>query len=217
MLEKIKSFFGIKPKPSPANKAVADFREVEFLISGFQDNIWSGDSVAFGAEMLVEGDASIVIHSTAIPGDNTDTFLARLDRNILKFKPKKVLLHIGGNDFLAKKDPKQILANMKEIGQRLKNGGVQKIGWIEILPLGTKNTAVLLTHPELVEINLIKIPQFIEKVKALNLFDVVAIRKYIQQDNGFIKDEYNGGDNVHCNAKCYIDVWVPIIKEWFRT
>ena len=215
MLDKIKSFFTnlFKPKPKPSPLVV--YREMEFYFKGPQTNIWSGDSVAFNADTFIENDASEPIVSTAIPGDNTETFLARVDRNILKFQPKKVLLHISGNDFLGKKNPDDILNNMKLIYKKLKDGGVEKIGWVETLPLGNSNTAVLLARPDLMEINLIKIPQFILKVRQLGLFDVVEIRKKLQKNDGFIQDKYNAGDNIHCNALAYEEVWVPIIKEWF--
>ncbi len=215
MWEKIKTFFTNlfrkKPKPSPLEV----YREMEFYFKGPQNNIWSGDSVAFNADSFIENDASEPIVSTAIPGDNTETFLSRIDNNILKFKPKKVLIHLSGNDFLGGKDPDIILNNMKLIYKKLKDGGVEKIGWMETLPLGDF-PGVLAIRPDMIEINLVKIPQFILKIKMLGLFEVVEIRSFLKKDNGFIKDKYNVGDNVHCNALAYEEVWVPIIKGWFK-
>jgi len=215
MLQQIKSFFTdlFKPKPKPSPLVV--YREMEFYFKGPQANIWSGDSVAFNADTFIENDASEPIVSTAIPGDNTKTFLARIENNILKFKPKKVLLHISGNDFLGGKNPDGTLNNMKLIYQKLKAGGVEKIGWIETLPLGNMNIAVLIAKPDIMALNLVKIPQFILKMKLLGLYDVVEIRKQLQKNDGFIQDKYNAGDNIHCNALAYQEVWVPIIKGWF--
>jgi hypothetical protein len=62
---------------------------MEFYFKGPQANIWSGDSVAFNADTFIENDASEPIVSTAIPGDNTKTFLARIDNNILKIPTKE--------------------------------------------------------------------------------------------------------------------------------
>jgi len=164
--------------------------------------IVSGDSVAAAGEPwfeLIED-----TRDTAIPGDRSDSFLTRIAQTVLIYKPQTVVLHIGGNDILAGVDIDLIIGNLASIHKALREGGVKRIAWIEILPLGEQFAEANKTAAEL---NVI--------VKTQLAFDVLEIRPKLQDSRGFILPQY-AGDGIHCNALAYNDVFYPVVAKYIR-
>lgn len=165
-------------------------------------NVVSGDSVAAGGEPYFELIEETLC--TAIPGCRTDTLLARLHVNVLAAQPQTVVLHIGGNDILAGVDLDLIIGNLAQIYKMLKAGGVKRIAWIEILPLGP---AFAEQNKAASELNAI--------VKKQLAFDVLEVRSKLAGPDGFILPKYHG-DGIHCNAAAYNDVFYPVVAKYIR-
>lgn len=169
---------------------------------GPRASIVSGDSVAAAGELwfeLIDG-----TRCTAIPGDRTDAFLTRIQHTVLIYKPQTVVLHLGGNDILADVDLDTIVGNLASIHKALRDGGVKRIGWIEILPLGEQFAEANKTAAELNAI-----------VKKQLAYDVLEIRPKLQDARGFILPQYYG-DGIHCNALAYNDVFYPFTAKYIR-
>lgn len=170
--------------------------------TGPMKNVVSGDSVAAGGEPFFE--LIDETRCTAIPGDRTDTLLARLAMNVLVYQPKTVVLHVGGNDILAGIDLDMIVSRLAEIHKALRDGGVKRIAWIEVLPLGENFAEHNKTAAELNAI-----------VKKQLAYDVLEIRKGLANERGFIASKYYG-DGIHCNALAYNDVFFPVVSKYIR-
>lgn len=180
--------------------AMVALRSAEY--DGPRAAIVSGDSVAAAGELwfeLIDG-----TRCTAIPGDRTDAFLTRIQQTVLVYNPQTVVLHLGGNDILAGIDLDMTIGNLASIHKALRDGGVKRIGWIEILPLGEQFAEANKTAAELNAI-----------VKKQLAYDVLEIRPKLQDARGFILPQY-AGDGIHCNALAYNDVFYPVVAKYIR-
>lgn len=175
-------------------------RAAEF--DGPHKNHLTGDSVAAGGEAFFELIEDMRV--SAIPGCRTDTLLARLAVNVLIYKPETVVLHIGGNDILAGIDMDLIVSNLASIHKALRDGGVKRIGWLEVLPLGSQFADHNRTAADLCDI-----------VQRQLAFDVLRARHLMRGDDGFILPKYYG-DGIHCNELAYNDVFYPIVAKYVR-
>ncbi len=195
-----KNFGGPKFESSAAYQSLVILRAAEY--DGPHRNQVSGDSVAAGGESWFE-----LIYDTkctAIPGERTDSFLSRIDSTVLIYKPEAVVLHLGGNDILAGIDLDMILSNLAKIHKNLRENGVKRIGWFEILPLGAQFADAHKTAAELTQI-----------VKTQLAYDVLDIRSGLAGPDGFIAAKY-AGDGIHCNTLAYNDVFYPVAAKYIR-
>lgn len=169
---------------------------------GFKKNIVTGDSVAAAGEYWFE----LIDNTrcTAIPGDRTDSFLSRIDLNVLIYKPETVVMHLGGNDILAGVDMDIIVQNLETIIERLQKGGVKRIGWLEVLPLGEQWITQNRRAADLCNI-----------VKTTVKVDYLETRRFLRGDNGYILPKYYG-DGIHVNALAYNDVFYPVVARYIR-
>lgn len=184
----------------PVYKAMVLIRAAEANLQ--VDNLVGADSVIHGGEVLFE-----MIESTrdiAISGDTTEGFLSRIDSCVLPYKPKTVILHIGGNDILNRVEMDVIVDNLCKIHSRLKKAGVKRIAFIEILPLAKEAADAHRTAAELNQI-----------VKSQLPFDFIETRSLLAGPDGFIADKYRG-DVIHANALAYNDVFYPIVAKYIR-
>jgi acyl-CoA thioesterase-1 len=90
-----------------------------------------GDSLTFGtgaaeSESYPEVLASLIkrnVVRAGVPGEVTGHGLQRLPSVLRTYKPKLVLLCLGGNDMLHKTDEKSIVANLREMVQLIRQQG----------------------------------------------------------------------------------------------
>lgn len=185
---------------SPIYQTMVAVRAQEF--DGYKKNIVTGDSVAAAGEMwfeLIED-----TRCTAIPGDRTDSFIQRIDLNVLIYKPQTVVMHLGGNDILAGTDMDIIIHNLETIIDRLQKGGAKRIGWLEVLPLGEQWITQNRRAADLCNI-----------VKTTVKVDYLETRRFLRGDNGFVLPKYYG-DGIHVNALAYNDVFYPVVARYIR-
>ena len=162
----------------------------------------SGDSVAAGGEPFFELIEDC--RCSAIPGDRTETLLARIKENVLVYQPEAVVLHIGGNDILAGLPMDWTVDNLSKIYDALKAAGVKRIAWLTVLPLAGQFAKAHYAAGELCAI-----------VRRQLKFDVLDVRTPLTGPDGFIHPRYNG-DGIHCNALAYNDVFYPIVAKYMR-
>lgn len=195
-----KTLGGPKFESSAAYQSMVILRAAEY--DGPHRNQVSGDSVAAGGESWFE--LIYDTRCTAIPGERTDSFFSRIDSTVLIYKPETVVLHLGGNDVLAGIDLDMILSNLAKIHTKLRENGVKRIGWLEILPLGAQFAGAHKTAAELNQI-----------VKTQLAYDVLEIRAGLAGPDGFIAEKY-AGDGIHCNTLAYNDVFYPVAAKYIR-
>lgn len=185
----------------PVYKAFVLIRAAEATVQ--VDNLIGIDSVIHGGEALFEEKLAST-RVVAISGDTTAGFLARLDLNVLPYRPKTVIIHGGGNDVLNHVEMDVIVDNLRQIYARLKGAGVKRIAYLEILPLAREAAEAHKTAGELNQI-----------VKTQLDFDYLETRAKLSGPDGFIADKYRG-DVIHANALAYNDVFFPVIAKYIR-
>lgn len=187
-------------------------REFEAVISGPQDMIICGDSIMHGGEAYFESNIPGCM-DTAISGQTTKTLLGCFRRIILPYRPKRLFLHVSGNDLLQNKKLTDVLFNLLTIINCSRAEGVKEIYWAEILPLGNRGNV----SKEFAKLNHEIIPEYNQMVKNSKCVDVIATRstEALSGPDGWIKPEYNSGDNIHNMPLAYERFWLPTIKTVF--
>lgn len=179
-------------------------RKAEAEISTDVENVFDGDSIVHIGEPFLEGAGIKYSKCMAIGGDTVGTLLERIPINAGKLKPKRVVFHISGNNFLAGHSLGYILEKFQKVIDLYKQYGVKEIAWVETVPISS----------EFKEISK-RIELFINSVKARGIVEVIKIRENLSDSNGFIKYEYTLPDGIHVNDRAYREVIVPVVKEWF--
>lgn len=211
-----------KPVIPPSFDAFVIVRASEVFRSGPVDDIVTGDSIIhLGESMFETGVPGSKV--TAIGGDTTDTLLRRLQSNVSIFKPKKVLIHVGGNDFLQKASVGHVLENLKVIIGMLLSSGVKHVGWMEVLPLGNPINRPMSVQDHLNPINSTKCPELYSRMSSLAQsglmpgLSVLGNRAALSDATGYIRKDYGAADLIHVTKKAYTDVFVPSAQHWFET
>lgn len=187
-------------------------REFEALLSGPQDMLICGDSIMHAGEGYFESNISHCM-DTAISGQTTKTLLGCFRRIILPYRPKRLFLHVSGNDTLQNQKLNDTLMNLLTVIHVCRSEGVKEIYWAEILPLGKPR----FENKEFSKLNNEIIPEYNQMVKNSKCVDVISTRstEALSGPDGWIKPEYNSGDNIHNSPLAYERFWLPTIKTVF--
>jgi acyl-CoA thioesterase I len=94
-----------------------------------------GDSLTYGTGAKVEESYPVVLEGligrpvvrAGVPGEKTAGGLARLPGVLDEYKPRLVIVCLGGNDMLRKGAPAEIEANLREILQTIKSRGMDAV------------------------------------------------------------------------------------------
>lgn len=189
------------------------YRAKEIMSTGPFPSIVTGDSIIHFGESIIERNGAVKV--TAIGGDTTDSLLSRLHLNIVMARPEQVLIHIGGNDFLAGKSVEYVANNIKVIARALLDAGVRRVGWMEILPLGNPMLQPISNRFE--EIQFDKRPRLLQEMEKFKRkgFEVVPWANRLSLIPGQWRNpKYESGDFIHVNAAAYNDVIAPLIWSW---
>ena len=147
------------------------------------------------------------IINTGFGGSQTSDLLEHLDELVLQYKPKKVFVYEGDNDINYKKSPREIIVDITELVQRIKQDG-------------TVSTMVLISaKPSIARWHLRgKYKRLNKKMLALcqsdpfldfaNVWDPMMNKKKLRKDL-FIEDD------LHMNAAGY-EIWFNVIKEFIE-
>lgn len=186
-------------------RSFVKIRELEAKSFPKGENVLDGDSIAHLGEHIYEVSSIENPRCYAIGGDTVGGLLDRIKINAGLAAPKKVAFHISGNNFISGHNEKYILSYLKKIVKEYKKFGVQEIYWITTVPLGKEHTGLNQ-----------KIKKFVNKVQKSKFVDTIDIRSSLENEEGFIKDEYRTFDGIHVNELAYIDVIIPILSRVFR-
>lgn len=172
---------------------------------GVKKNLLCGDSVAFAAKPFI--DLLPDTFCSALGGNSSSELLRSIKVEILNFKPDNVLIHCGGNDILGGRPIKDIVSNFKEIYKILKECGVKRVGFLEIVPLGRADALHLM--------NFDTIPRFMQEMKNLNMYEIVPFRYMLQDSDGWLDPKYDNGDHIHhVFPLTQLEVWLPVVAYW---
>ena len=168
--------------------------------SGPADNIIGLDSVIW--EFFWVYNQLPNTKTFAVPGATVQDALASVDA-LLAYRPKKVLLHICGNDVNMNARPAtEIMADLKTLVWEIEMTGCE-VAWAEILPLGKA----------LAEVDE-RCRSFNRMVKDGGFVTVLPTRAFLAGPDGFIKPELEGVDHLHPNVLA-IKAWLPMISKFF--
>lgn len=107
------------------HSSVKNYPPREGSIVAFGDSLVFGTGAAEGKNFvsLLSGMIGKPIENFGVPGDTTETGLARID-TVIRKHPSIVLLLLGGNDYLHRVPRGQTFKNLDTIVSRLQNDGV---------------------------------------------------------------------------------------------
>jgi acyl-CoA thioesterase I len=99
------------------------------VILAFGDSLTSGVGAPPGASYpeILESLIKRKVIKSGIPGETSDEGLVRLPGELSAYKPKLVLLCLGGNDLLRKMDLEKTASNMSRMVQIIRNSGAEVI------------------------------------------------------------------------------------------
>jgi len=153
------------------------------------------------------------IYNQGIPGDTTDGVLNRLDQ-VIALNPKKVILHIGLNDFvLTNNHTQDILNHLDKITEILRKHipGVD-ISIVELTPINKSS----FQHQMFVKYrNIDDGDDLNQKLKKLTQCRIIYLFDDLVDENHELKLEYTK-DGIHLNEKgyrIYYDKIKHVIKE----
>jgi lysophospholipase L1-like esterase len=95
----------------------------------------AGDSQFDRWKTVKEDLAGYTVINRGIDSFRTDDVIQYVDRLVIRYRPRMVVLHVGGNDISRGKSPEQLLADTKTLIGRIRAGlpGVP-IAWSSITP-----------------------------------------------------------------------------------
>ena len=106
-------------------------REIKNLGSKGKNIICFGDSITFGYGAIAGEDfptqlgklMNLPVINAGLSGDTSTEALARLDEEVLKKKPRLVLIEFGGNDFIKNVPMQDTIKNTEEMIDRIQARG----------------------------------------------------------------------------------------------
>lgn len=153
---------------------------------------------------------SDVVYNMGIPGDTTIGVLNRLDQ-VIRLKPKVVIMHIGLNDFvLTDLTQKESLSNILKIKHKILEHCVDsKVYVVSLTPINQKDfqdQIYLLNRDPKDAVVLNKLlEQYLAPEYFVNVFDVLT------DEEGALKSELTS-DGVHLNLRGY-HLYVEALRE----
>jgi acyl-CoA thioesterase-1 len=99
------------------------------VILAFGDSLTSGVGAPPGSSYpeILESLIKRKVIKSGIPGETSDEGLVRLPGELAVYKPKLVVLCLGGNDLLRKMDLEKTSGNMSRMVQMIRNSGAEVI------------------------------------------------------------------------------------------
>ena len=208
-------------------KSVSSFSHtamVDRRLSQAQKSV-KGLNAVFGDSIMHFGEpyfTQVSIEDYAIAGETTAGLLKYFEALVFVARPKAIVIHIGGNDDRGNISNIEKLDNLKQL-YKIATKYCRKVAWLETVALADPNDFPLYPMSEEAKlfhtkVNTIKMPEFAQMVENAGI-PVIRIRQRMTKDGtvkGFLKPEYGAGDTVHVNEKCYKEVYVPTLKEYFE-
>lgn len=106
------------------------------------DVVIAGNSLVhiFRDELIKQEFPNINMIGRGIGGDMTETFLARIEENVLSLNPKTIVIEIGGNDIIQGKCLSYIEKNVVQIIDKIKSKNSKtKIIFLSVPPTGDRH------------------------------------------------------------------------------
>jgi hypothetical protein len=221
-LKRIKKHISIEPREEfefqESYLKMAFNREINSKIS---ENHITGDQIFHFGEFFFKSIPNLTC--SAISGDDIDTLGFRT-RAILSHKPKKLILSVGINSLLKSHPVEYIIQNLAFFIKEAQEAGVEKLGWLEILPLGnpfqSKNKFIKEEAEFLEWINQIGAPLLCRRIRESipsKFLDIIQTRKDLAGRDGFLDEKFCFQDKINLRKKAYFysNGIIPKVKNWF--
>lgn len=176
-----------------------------------RDIVFAGDSMVAYFPLSSYG-LNDSVYNQGIPGDTTDGLLQRIEQ-IARLKPKKVILHIGLNDFvLTDNDTIKTISNIKEIISLLKN----RMQGIEIIVIGLTpiNKSSFSNQMFVKYRNLDDADEVNHQLRLIAGIEFIELFEDLVDSNGELTHAYTK-DGIHLNQVGY-DLYYKKIKHLFN-
>lgn len=139
-----------------------------------------------------------------IGGDTTTGVLNRLDKNVIRFKPKKLIMMIGTNDLAYNTEPTEIVANIAKIVAQIKKSLPKTEVYVQtVYPIDER---LCKSNRTSAKINLVN-----DGIRKLEGITVVEMDAVLADNNGKLRRAYTG-DGLHLLTEGYIEV-TKVLKE----
>ena len=95
----------------------------------FGDSLTAGVGADSGEDFpsLIAAETNVPTINAGVPGNTTKDALNRIETDVIKNKPKIVVVYLGGNDFLQKTPIEETIRNMDEIVRKINQETKAKI------------------------------------------------------------------------------------------
>lgn len=109
------------------------FRHTANLATPQEGIVCFGDSITAGFGASAGNDYPAVlqrllgepVHNAGVNGDTTGSALSRLERDVLVYRPRVVIVELGGNDFLRKVPREEVFRNLdRMLGEIVRAGSI---------------------------------------------------------------------------------------------
>lgn len=173
--------------------------------------VFAGDSMVAYFPLSRYG-LNDLVYNQGIPGDTTDGLFNRLDQ-IIRLQPKKVILHIGLNDFvLTNHDTPTTMDFIKKIidtlNEQIKDVEITIIGLTPINKSSFKNQMFVKYR------NLDDADEINHQLQMLTHIEFIPLFDDLVDEQGELKLTYTK-DGIHLNEKGY-DIYYQKIKHLFN-
>ncbi|MDF3821793.1 GDSL-type esterase/lipase family protein [Leptospira sp. 96542] len=150
------------------------------------------------------------IANRGIGGDMSETLLARLDEDVLSLAPEKLVIEIGGNDFIQGKCLSLVQNNLKAIVQKVHSKNPN----IEIYLLSVPPTRVRELN-QIVPVYNLFLSQVARETKNVEYIETWDL--FRKENEPSLKDEFlrENGDPLHFNDKGY-EVWGKRLRPYLQ-
>lgn len=138
-------------------------------------------------------------------GAMIDHVLGYMDRIVLPYQPKKIVMYCGENDIAAGFTPQRVLKDFQTFVERCRT----KLPTVKIYYVCMKPSPARWSIWDKFQVGNRLIEKYCTTDPGLTFIDVS--KKMIKQDGTVRKDIYTG-DMLHMNKKGYTDIWAPMIK-----
>lgn len=166
--------------------------------------VLTGDSISalYRPHLLNRDLPKLKILNTGVGGDTTDLFLWRLNEDVLKYKPKIIIISIGGNDLLRERCIPLALENTRKIILKIKKSNPRvKIIFLGIPPVYNQRLNSIVLYYNL------KLQHLIRNQKNIyyaDLWEKLASNEIPRLDAKYYFINHKGKiDKVHFNESGY--------------
>ncbi|MGN0562596.1 MAG: SGNH/GDSL hydrolase family protein [Candidatus Fimenecus sp.] len=157
-----------------------------------------GDSITEMFDVhLLDGCSDLEIYNRGIGGDTTNRLLQRLEKNVLRLQPSRLILLIGTNDFGRGADGEYVFENIKTIVSTIEKAVPNiQITLQCVYPVNGNQYPLEPGRNEKIDTLNSQIKAFAQQ----NGYGIIDITDALKNENGALDAQYSD-DGVHPNAK----------------